>query len=235
MKRWMQGLCIVVGSIIVTVAVLAGALAWGPQHCKPSFPMVIGCALGSYEDLAAGIIASAAALIAGWLAWSGVQVQIEADQKRAVADRVEVEDVLKQDIDAFAEALGSIWKILEGLTEEEAAADQTKIEAIIYGIEAIAKENWLSTSRRMVTVLGWERRRRFEELFDGLERLRRFRNISDFNVDETLDAVNDVSIDFEVVQPETAEYFKGLFRRGGKAWTLGYAIERMAGLPEEEE
>jgi hypothetical protein len=232
MKRWVQGPFVVVGSIIVTVAVLAGALAWGPQHCKPAIPMVIGCALGSYESLAGGMIASAAALIAGWLAWSAVQVQIEAEEKRAIADRVEVEKVLAQDVDTFAEALSSIWKILEGLDQEGAKIDKAKLDAINYGIEAIAKKNWLSTSRRMVIVLGWERRRRYEELFDGLEGLRRFLNI-DFEVFEALDAVKSVSIDFELVQPETGGYFKGLFRRAGKAWTLGYAIARMAGLPEE--
>jgi len=50
---------------------------------------------------------------------------------------------------------------------------------------------------------------------------------------EALNAVKSVSVDFELVQPETAEYFKGLFRRAGKAWSLGYAIARMADLPEE--
>jgi hypothetical protein len=35
--------------------------------------------------------------------------------------------------------------------------------------------------------------------------------------------------------PTTGEYFKGLFRRAGKAWTLGYAIARMGDLPEEGE
>ncbi len=233
MKRWTQGLCIVLGSIIVTVAVLAAALAWGPHYCKPAFPMVIGCALGSYESLAAGMIASAAALIAGWVAWSAVQVQVEAEEKRAVADRVEVEAVLKEDVDMFAEALASIWKILESIDEKQPDLDRNKVQAIDYGLEKIAKENWLSTSRRMVTVLGWDRRRRFEELFDGLEGLRRFRNLHAAEVWEALNAVKSVSVDFELVQPETAEYFKGLFRRAGKAWSLGYAIARMANLPEE--
>lgn len=232
MKRWMQGFFIVVAAIIVTVVVLAGALAWGPHHCEVTFPKVIGCALGSYESLAGGMIAAEAALFAGWLAWSAVQVQIDAEAKRANADRVEVEEVLKQDIDSFAEALASIWRILEGLDEEGAEFDQAKLEAAIYGIEAIAKENWLSTSRRMVTVLGWARRRRYEELFDGLEGLRRFRNIGDFEIYEALSAVKSVSIDFELVQPDTAQYFEGLFRRAGKAWSLGYAIARMAGLQE---
>src|ERR1700729_197381 len=197
MKRWTQGLSIVLGSVVVTVAVLAGALAWGPQHCKAAFPMVIGCALGSYESLAGGMIASAAALIAGWLAWSAGQAQIEREEKRAIADRVEVEKVLAQDIDTFAEALASIWKVLEAADLGGAEIDQAKQDAIDYGIEAIAKESWLSTSRRMVTVLGWERRRRYEELFDGLEALRRFLKIDliDIEILNALDAVKNVSVD----------------------------------------
>jgi hypothetical protein len=178
------------------------------------------------------MIAASAALIAGWLAWSGVQTQIEAEEKRATADRIEVEALLKDDIDEFAEALVSIWKIL--LTHEEGKTfDGNKVEAINYGIERIAKEAWLSTSRRMVGVLGWDRRRKFEQLFDGLEGLQEFRSLPEAGVWEALNAVKAVSMDFEVVQPATAEYFKGLFRRAGKAWSLGYAIDRMGDLPEE--
>src|SRR6266700_3477759 len=108
MSRWLQGLCVVLGSIAATVAVLAGALAWGPHHCKVAFPMVIGCALGSYESLAGGMIAASAALIAGWLAWSAVQRQIDAEERRAIADRIEVEKELEGDIDTFAEGLAAI-------------------------------------------------------------------------------------------------------------------------------
>jgi hypothetical protein len=73
--------------------------------------MVIGCAMGSYESLMAGMVAAGAALFAGWLAWSGVQIQIAAEERRAAADRVEVEQVLQEDLDTLAEALGAIWKI----------------------------------------------------------------------------------------------------------------------------
>jgi hypothetical protein len=226
MTRPIQGFCIFFGSIIVTIAVLAGALAWGPHHCKLAFPMVIGCALGSYESLAAGMIASSAALIAGWLAWSGVQTQIEAEEKRASADRVEVETVLREDVNRLAKALASIWIILDGFNKEGAEREENKIEAVSYGIKAITRDSWISTSRRMVTVLGWARRRHYEELFDGLEGLRRFQNVGD--VREALDAVRSVSRDFEVVQPETEEYFKGLFRRPIKGWSLGETIALIA-------
>jgi hypothetical protein len=196
--------------------------------------MNIGCTLGTYESLAAGIIASAVALVAGWLAWSGVQAQIEAEAKRAAADRVEVEVILKRDVDTFADGLAAIWRILDSLDAEALEPERAKLEGAIYGIEVIARENWLSTSRRMVTVLGWERRRAYEQLFDGLERLRQFQNAADFNVYEALAAVRSLSTDFEYVQPETATYFQGLWRRAPKAWDLGYAIARHAGLSDEE-
>jgi hypothetical protein len=186
------------------------------------------------------MIASAAALIAGWLAWSAVQVQIEAEERRAVADRIEVEEILKQDVDNFADGLAAIWRILDWPDEKGAdavnlkSADAVRLEGVIYGIGVIAKENWLSTARRMVTVLGWARRRRYEELFDGLEGLRRLRDTSNFDVIDALGAVRSLSYDFELVQPETSEYFVGLWRRPGKAWNLGYAIARYSGLSDEE-
>ena len=86
MARWAQGLSILVWSVAATTLVLAAALMWGPHHCKLAFPMVIGCAMGSYENLAGGLFAANAAIFAGWLAWSAVQVQIRAEEKRAAAD-----------------------------------------------------------------------------------------------------------------------------------------------------
>src|SRR6266446_4903092 len=136
MNRWTQGLIIIVGSTGATALVLAGALAWGPHHCKLAFPMVIGCAMGSYENLAGGMFAASAALFAGWLAWSAVQIQISAEEKRAAADRVEIEKVLHDDLDYMAEALASIWKILADLDQSPPPADvlTVRLEGVTYGI-----------------------------------------------------------------------------------------------------
>jgi hypothetical protein len=66
-------LCVVIG----IAALLAMAVAWGPKHdCVVQFPKIIGCAIGSYEGLSAGLIATGGALIAGWLAWSASRDQI---------------------------------------------------------------------------------------------------------------------------------------------------------------
>lgn len=231
MKRWVQGLFIVFGSAAATVLVLAAALAWGPHQCKAAFPMVIGCAFGSYESLAGGMVAAGAALFAGWLAWSAVQIQVDAEAKRAAADRDEVEAVLQGDLDYFAEGLSSVWKILLTIDAQPQPADiRMQLEGLIYGIEKIVSDVWLSTSRKMVSALGWERRRRYEEFFDALDRLGQYRDIDTFDVAGALDAVRRLSDYFEMLRPDTEKYFRGLWRRSPKAWSLGYAIGVQAGL-----
>jgi hypothetical protein len=73
-------LCVVIG----VCAIMAMAVAWGPKHeCAAQFPKIIGCALGSYEGLAAGLIATGGALIAGWLAWSAARDQIWLAQRQS--------------------------------------------------------------------------------------------------------------------------------------------------------
>src|SRR5205823_11963745 len=124
-------------------------------------------AIGSYEGLSGGMVAAGAALFAGWLAWSGVQVQIAAEERRAAAEKVESERVVKGDLDNFADALGAIWRILVRLQQKEPDAPEIdrenpeirgKLDGVIYGIEEITKDGWLSSSRKMIAALGWERR-----------------------------------------------------------------------------
>jgi hypothetical protein len=45
--------------------------------------------LWTHETLAAGLIAAGGALIAAWIAWTAVQQQINAEQQRMAADRIE--------------------------------------------------------------------------------------------------------------------------------------------------
>ena len=231
MKRWHQGLGIILGSTAVSVAVLGGALAWGPHHCKLAFPMVIGCAMGSYESLAGGLFAASAALFAGWLAWSAVQVQIGAEEKRAAADRVEIENVLQADLDRLAEALSSVWTILAEIDRADPLTEipAERSEGVIFGIGEITKD--IPTFRTMITALGWERRRQYEGWLDGLERLRHFRD--SFDAHGAYYAAMDVSDYFAMLRPETGEYFKGLWQRSPKAWTLGYAIADQAGVGDK--
>jgi hypothetical protein len=229
-RGWMvPGACTVITLFVLIALVLAAAVAWGPHHCKPVFPMVVGCAIGNYESLAGGLIAAASALVAGWIAWRAVQFQIDAEQRRAIADRVEVEDVLQADIDNLAEGLGALWRILETHFQNHASTQTT--EGVIDGINLIAKPTWIKTSRLMAQTLGWERRLRYDELFNDLEELsRRFNDPHTFDLQEALAVVKRISIDFEIVRPETHHYFEGLHPGSPKAWTLGYTIQRMVGI-----
>jgi hypothetical protein len=244
MDRWLQGVLIVVGSILASVIVLASALAWGPHHCKIAFPMVIGCAVGNYENLSGGLFAAGAALFAGWLAWSAVQVQVGAEERRAYADRLEIESVLRDEIDKLAEVLASIWKILERLDQspnehfpsEEIRKDrQQKREAVMWGMSEISSPTWLSTARKMVAALGWERRRKYEDLFTVLEGLQKFQHLEKFTNDDMLSDVRAAGPYFWILEPDTHAYFDGLFHRGGKAQSLGYSILASAGMTEEDQ
>ena len=231
--RFIQGASIVLGSLFIVILVLAAAVTWGPHQCTLVFPKIIGCAVGHYEGLTGGMLAAGTALFAGWLAWSAVQVQIAAEESRATAERVEVEKVLQADLNNFAEGLSSIWKILLAVDAPPSIPLQDArdlLEGVVYGIERIANIDWLNTSRQMVEKLGWERRRYYNELFQGIERLGQFRDTNNFDVDAALRTVRNVSLYFELLRPGTARFFKGLWRHSPKAWTLGYAIAVHAGL-----
>ncbi len=84
----------------------------------------------------------------------------------------------------------------------------------------------------MVESLGWKRRRDYEGLFAGLERLGQVRE-ANFDLYEALAAVRSVSLDFEYLRPDSEQYFKGRFRRSGKAYSFGYAVEVQAGTGQE--
>jgi hypothetical protein len=232
-RRCAQGAGIVLGSVFATILMLAAALAWGPHQCKAAFPMIIGCAMGSYESLAGGMLAAGTALFAGWLAWSAVQIQIATAEKRATAERIEVEAVLQDDLDRLAEGLSSIWKILLAIDMPPPLSPDNVgelLEGVRYGIDNIANADWIDTSRTMAQSLGRGRRRYYNWLFEGIERLGQFRNIDNFDAIGALNAVRSVSDYFELLRPETARFFIGLWRRSPKAWTLGYAISVRSGL-----
>jgi hypothetical protein len=155
--RYVQGASIVLGSLFITILVLTAAVAWGPHQCALVFSKIIGCAVGHYEGLTGGMLAAGSALFAGWLAWSAVQIQIAAEERRATAERVEVEKVLQADLNNFAEGLSSIWKILLAIDAPPSIPLQNArdlLEGVVYGTKTIANTDWLNTSRQMVEKIG---------------------------------------------------------------------------------
>lgn len=243
MSRKKKLIILVVGIFIACTLTLIIVGAFGPKTCCLSSWRFIPCVIGNYESLSGGLIAAAAALIAGWSAWSAVQLQIEAEDRRAAADRQEIEELLSKDVDELAEGYAALWKVLDSLTmNDDANRDQQnrtidtntdqQILVVQQFIEFVIKESWLRKSRQMVSNLGWDRRRKYEELFDGLEEIRQYRKLKYEDIHEARSAFARVSSYFEVLQPETEAHFNEFFRRGGKAWSISYAILHAAGLEE---
>lgn len=233
MNRAIQGLLLGAFLIGTTVLALGFALTWGPHQgvCKIAFPMIIGCTVANYEGLSSGLIAADAALFAGWLAWSAVQVQVSAEERRANAERESVEAIFHSEIDRLAEALSAVWRILDGYDEAEndQEINQRKLSGVSYGVEQITEPVRLTLNRKMVDALRWEDRIRYVEVFNALEGLGRFREVVASDVDTILWEVRNVGDLFQMVQPEVGQYFDGLWRRSPKAMTLGEMVHRQAG------
>jgi len=105
-SRRIEGSIIVIVVVGAIAAIMTTVTAWGPhKDCAASaFPYIIGCALGSYENLSGGLIAAGGALFAGWLAWSAVKEQIRLEkQKMLEASIVQ----LQQRADDLSEQLSS--------------------------------------------------------------------------------------------------------------------------------
>ncbi|RZN16124.1 hypothetical protein CWO90_40485 [Bradyrhizobium sp. Leo121] len=173
------------------------------------------------------------------MAWTAVQLQISADERRAVADRTEVESVLADDLDRIAEALAAVWTTLERLEEESDRSIPTeptliaqRRNAVRWGIAEITQQSWIDATRKMVSMLGWRRRRAHEHVLTSLERLRG--QPETFDIFEMQQATQLASSYVQSVAPKTSEYFETstIFHRGGKAWTIGYSILVHAGLTE---
>lgn len=240
MKRLLQGLVLGLLMVISSGLILASAVAWGPHSCGLVFIKVIGCAIGSYENLSGGLLAADAAIFAGWLAWSAVQVQVSAEERRATADRSEIENVLAIDVDDRADGLAAVWRLLECLENPENIDDlevrSTKLEAVVFGINQITTKQWLDPAKEMVTSLGWSRRRLYQGLFAALEQLRTFIEDAEFDASRAEGAVRDAANWFEALLPADREdYFDGLPGRSPKAWPLAYAIQVRAGLDPDLE
>ena len=110
-----------------------------PSLTKAKLPMWLGCAMTTYEDLAAGLFAGAAALFAAWLAFQAVQEQMAADREheqqrrnteqdrelRTQTDAKPVAEVcLQPTVDAAAAALLAVNRAIEASRFDQADRDQ---------------------------------------------------------------------------------------------------------------
>jgi hypothetical protein len=234
------------GRTIRLIAILAGlplfvfsilALAqWGNGgSCHWALPRWFGCVLSSHEGLAGGLIGASGALIAGWIAWTAVQQQINADRERAMADRVEAELLLSADLADYADGMAAAWRLLANLPEG-ADAERTRqvYEATAYMATWLSRPEQIANYRAMVEILGWEQRTSYGGLLRGLEELQRFSKPESIDdIDEILSVIRSLSYSFEICLPSTSEYFRGLWRRTPKAYSLAGWISHIGGADLE--
>jgi hypothetical protein len=219
--------------LIFVFLFLAAAQAGGANSCHWAFPKWFGCVMATHENLSGGLIAASGALIAAWLAWNAVQDQINAERDRAMADRNEVEHLLAEDLPEYAEAMAAAWRLLEDLSHHS-NPDKDRVqrvrEATGFMASRLSRPEHIASYRAMVDVLGWDRRRRYTALSNGLEELRAF---SDQNLEweneEALMKIRNLSYDFEFCLPITSEFFDGLFRRTPKAMSLADYVDQIGG------
>jgi hypothetical protein len=102
----LKGAAITIILLSIIVAALGFAHSWAPQKTEPTiqaaeqsdglnagrcfasiaksqFPKWVGCAMAAHENLAGGLIGSAGALLAAWIAWHAVMAQMESDRRLA--------------------------------------------------------------------------------------------------------------------------------------------------------
>jgi hypothetical protein len=219
---------------VFVFSVLAFAQVGNGGSCHWAFPKWFGCVLTTHESLAAGLIGTAGALIAAWYAWSAVQQQINAERERAIADRVEVERLLSNDLTDYADGIAAAWRLLDELPHDaDAKQVQQVYEATAYMAERLSRPEPIASYRSMIEVLGWDQRRKYSSLIRGLEELAQFNQaelVTD--KDEVLGVIRRLSYDFESCLPSTSDYFDGLWRRVPKAMSFADWVRRVGGDPE---
>lgn len=122
----------------LAVLALAFAHAWdsvlpyaSPRaRCFETFwtaqwPKWIGCAMAAHESLAAGLIGLWAAIFAGWLAYSGIQMQIEEDREKVALNQIAAKQTA---IAAIAQAIHAVAWTLYAVTQAQKAKNQQQIE-----------------------------------------------------------------------------------------------------------
>jgi len=211
---------------------LALAEVGGAAGCHWAFPRWFGCVLYVHESLAGGLIATAGALIAAWIAWMAVQQQLSADRVRLSADRKEAEELLTRDLSDYADGMAAAWRLLIAVPDPlpESAAWKGTRQAAAYMAERLSRASQIANYQAMAETLEWDRRRKYAALIKGLARLAPFGTPDSIrDPEEVLSVVRDLADQFEYCLPQTSKYFSGLWRRSPKAMSFADFIEHMAG------
>src|SRR5262249_22459970 len=179
-----------------------------------------------WQALIGALIGASAAIFAGLLAWRAVQHQINADRERMLADRVETDRLLTDDLIDYAEGMAAAWRASEALggvpLEQEAECTRRVREAISYMATQLSRRDRLESYRAMAETLGWERRNPFMQLIRRLEEFERFGDFEaqwmdpeaaedQWDLEAAINLMRWASYDFEWCLPGTSKFFTGLW------------------------
>jgi hypothetical protein len=238
--RATQFLFLLFGLLLFVFLALALAQAGSGSSCRWAFPKWFGCVMATHETLAGSLIGAAGVLLGAWIAWTAVQLQINADRERAVADREEAERVLSEDLTYYAEGMAAAWRLLVTAPPRTAPSQidaRATYEATAYMAERLSRPEYNANYRAMAEILGWNRRIEYTRLLRGLDEFGQFRDPKSIenDPDEVLDLIRRVADDFESCLPDTSHYFEGLWRRSPKAMSFADYIEYIARRSERED
>jgi hypothetical protein len=234
LRRVAPGVILIVLLVLFVYFVLGLAQYGSGSSCGWALPRWFGCVLTAHEALAAGLIGAAGALLAAWIAWSAIQQQINAERERMLADRVEAERLLAEELTDYADGMAAAWRAIVALRELPAERKPERTmrarEATAYFATRISRPEVIESYRAMAQVLGWERRNQYTQLIRQLEEFGRFRDAeAEWDLEEdALGLMQNASRDFEWCLPGTSKFFDGLWRRSPKAMTFAMLIERIA-------
>ena len=108
------------------VGLLAAADAGGSSHCAAQFPKWLGCILAAREGLAGGLIAAGGAIFAGWLAWTGVRDQVQAERDLATARERESLKAILIEMREIFDILNVIWRAIDAALLLEQSTEQRR-------------------------------------------------------------------------------------------------------------
>jgi hypothetical protein len=225
-------LALALSFFLIVYLTMALTEAGGTAGCHWAFPRWFGCVLWTHETLAAGLIAAGGVLIAAWIAWTAVQQQINAEQQRMAADRIEAERLLSEDLTNYADGMAAAWRLLVAVPDPlpgPQAWEATR-EATAYMAGRLTRPAQIANFRAMAEILGWDRRRKYLALIKGLESFAQFSEAALISEPtDVLNIIRNLADDFEYCLPHTSEYFVGLWRRPHKAISFGDYVRRLGG------
>lgn len=101
------------GIAIFIFLLLAAADLGSGNACAPQFPKWFGCVLDAHDGFAGGLVGAGGALFAGWLAWTGVRDQVQAERELSIArEQGSLKAILAEMNDLF-DSLNEIWRVID--------------------------------------------------------------------------------------------------------------------------